>query len=100
MRRAVALAALLALSGCISNPFRRPYDAYGDAPPDSLRGQCERAAYDDPQVKEALARTAGAVGYDQGGALQRLAAVKRDAVERCLNRRGGGVAGGVELPHR
>ena len=69
MKRSGVIASLLLLAGCVGSSFSRPYDAYGDAPPDSLRGQCERTVYEDPKVKEALARSAGTAGADDIKAL-------------------------------
>ena len=91
------LLALLLVGGC--NVYRGSYAAYGDAPPDSLRGQCERAAYDDPVVKQALAVSAGR-GSNAADAVTDFAVVKDAAVHRCIVQHGGlGKGGGVELPH-
>jgi hypothetical protein len=87
---------LLMLGGCMPDPFGRPYAAYSDAPTSSLRGQCERATYDDPEVKQAMGMVAG---QHSGEKLDRLAAVRREVIQRCMYQRGGPLqGGGVELP--
>ena len=92
-------ALLLLVAGCSGNPFKRTYSAYGGTEPDTLVGQCERATYDDPQVKEALAISAGNAGNAQAEGLKQLAEVRRVAIQRCMSQRGGGKSrGGVELP--
>jgi len=92
---------VLLLAGCVQQPFSRPYAVYDNTAPDTLRGECERAAYDDPAVKDVLARAAGSVSYAHQAWMQRLEAVKVAAVQRCMLRRGGSLgAGGVELPAR
>jgi hypothetical protein len=92
---------VLLVAGCNIHPFSTPYAAYGDAPANSLRGQCERAAYDDPAVKEQVAKSAGMVSAAQAEGSKELAAVKNVVVQRCMNQRGGrGGGGGVELPNR
>jgi hypothetical protein len=89
----------LPIAGCHGDFFDVRSSVYGDAPADSLRGQCERAAYNDPQVKDAVAAQAVRAGY-QGGGIADLAAVRRAAVQRCMMQRGGTTTGGgVELPH-
>ena len=102
MRRVFLLASLLLpallLTGC-SNPFTPKNAAYNLTSADTPQGQCERAAYDDPQVKEELAKTAGTVNYAPADAMQELQRVKRNAVQRCMSKRGGTrFGGGVELP--
>ena len=88
---------VLPIAGC--NFFNNESQVYGDAPANSLRGQCERAAYDDPEVKAAVAESAIGAGYAQADTMARLAAVRRVAVQRCVTQRGGGgVGGGVDLP--
>jgi len=104
MTRPSAFGALLAVllllvGGCSGNSFKRTYAVYGGTEPDTLVGQCERATYDDPQVKEALAISAGNAGNAQAEGLQQLAEVRRVAIQRCMNLRGGvKPRGGVELP--
>ena len=101
MRRFLVLAGLLLIAGCVSKPFSRPYAVYNNTSPDTLRGECERAAFDDPQVKEVLATAAGSVNYASLAWNQRLATAKRQAVQRCMLQRGGpGQGGGVELPRQ
>jgi hypothetical protein len=89
---------VLPIAGC--NFFGNQSQVYGDAPATSLRGQCERAAYDDPAVKTALANEAGTGGmYDYWA--EQLQSAKLAAVKRCVQQRGGGgeTGGGVELPN-
>ncbi len=94
------LSTLLLVAGC-ANPFTRPYAVYGQTSPDTLKGECERAAYDDPAVKEELAKTAGSVNYASNAWMQRLNDAKRSAIQRCMLQRGGpGLGGGVELPRQ
>lgn len=98
MKRLCVLAGLLLLGGC-NNPLQPSYAAYGQTDADTLKGQCERAAYDDPAVKDVLAKTAGSTGYDPMNWMQQLQRTKREAVQRCMYQRGGpGQGGGVELP--
>ena len=89
------LLALLLVGGC--NVYRGSYAAYGNAPPDSLRGQCERAAYDDPTVKQALAVSVGRAS-NAADATTDFAVVREAAVHRCMAQRGAPGKGGVELP--
>ena len=97
MRRTLVIAALLLPGGCATREYAA-YDTFSDS---SLRGECERAVYDDPEVKAELARTAGSVNYAQAAWLQRLEKVKIAAVQRCMLKRGGNKGeGGVELPDR
>jgi hypothetical protein len=99
--RAGLLLAVSLIGGCSSNPFSRPYAVYDNTSPDTLRGQCERAAYDDPAVRDELAKQAGSANYAPTAWDQRLAAVKRQAVQRCMYQHGGpGQGGGVELPRQ
>ncbi len=100
MRRIFLLAGLLP-AGC-SDWLFSPSAAAGDnSPSDSRRGRCERAAEDDPLVREARATSAVTANYNQVGALARLEAAKRQAVARCLlQNSGAGPGGGVELPRR
>jgi hypothetical protein len=96
MRSALILPVLLALAGCT-----RTYAAYDETSANSLMGECERAAYDDPKVEAAVAKAAGGAGYAQQAWAQRVEDTKRQAVQRCMLQRGGGRgAGGVELPRR
>jgi hypothetical protein len=99
-RHGLALAGLVLLAGCSSwwNSFPS-YSVYGSAPADSVRGQCERAAYDDPEMQAALAVEAGNVGHQQQ-ALIDLEKVKQRVVERCLRRRGVRGGAGVERPEQ
>lgn len=91
----------LLFAGCVSEPFSRPFTVYGQTSPDTLRGECQRAAFDDPAVKEELAKTAGSVNYASKAWMQRLDDAKRNAVQRCMLQRGGPAeGGGVELPRR
>lgn len=93
-------AGALLLVGACTSPFTRPYTPFGQTSPDTLEGQCERASYDDPQVKDELARAAGSINYAQEVWLKRVAAVRRQAIQRCMLQRGGGLGpGGVELPN-
>jgi hypothetical protein len=95
----VLLPAVLLVAGCVHDPFGRPYAAYGNAPPASLRGQCERAIYDDPDVQAAQATSAAQVGWAQAQAMKDLQGVKDAALQRCMSQRGGGLGGGgVEIP--
>jgi hypothetical protein len=90
------LLALLLLGGC--NVYRGSYAAYGDAPADTVRGQCERAAYDDPAVKKALAVSTGRAS-NAADAVTNVTIAKNAAVQRCLAQHGAfGKGGGVELP--
>ena len=101
MRFFLLLAGLLLIAGCVSKPFSRPYAVYNNTSADTLRGECERAACDDPLVKDVLATAAGSVNYASLAWNQRLAAAKRQAVQRCMLQRGGpGEGGGVELPRQ
>ena len=94
-------ALLFVVAGCSQSPFSRPYAVYGQTSPDTLEGQCERASYDDPAVKDELARAAGSVNYAQEVWLKRVDAVRRQAIQRCMLQRGGNLGGGgVELPVR
>lgn len=96
MTAAKILLAALLLAGC-----QRTYAVYDNTSANSLEGECERAAYGDPQVREMLAKAAGGVGYAHQEWAQRVEDVKRQAVQRCMLARGGGRgAGGVELPQR
>ena len=96
MKPALILPALLLLAGCT-----RTYAAYDQSNPNSLMGECERAAYDDPTVHDMLAKAAGSADYAQQEWAQRVEDAKRQAVQRCMLQRGGGKgAGGVELPRR
>ncbi len=89
----------LPVAGCHGDFFDIQSSVYGDAPADSLRGQCERAAYSDPQVKAAVAASAASVGYHQGAASPDLVAARRAAVDRCMAQHGAApTGGGVELP--
>ncbi len=98
MKRLCVLAGLLLLGGC-GNPLQPTNAVYNLTDADTLKGQCERAAYDDPAVKDVLAKTAGSVGYDPMNWMQELQRTKRAAVQRCMYQRGGpGQGGGVELP--
>jgi hypothetical protein len=100
MRRACIFAGLLLLGGC-DNPFTLKNTAYNMTSADTLKGECERAAYDDPEVKDVLAKTAGSVGYDPMNWMDRLQRAKREAVQRCMYQRGGPAQrGGVELPRQ
>jgi hypothetical protein len=100
MRWLGLLAAVLLVAGCDpGDPFYRKYAVYGDTDPNTLRGQCERAAYADPDVKDALAKEAGTPGnlswFDVVN--QKV----RASVQRCMLAKGGpGMGGGVELPNR
>ncbi|CAH2600318.1 conserved exported protein of unknown function [Rhodovastum atsumiense] len=97
MRHGILLLALLA--GACSN--WTSYAAFDDTSPDTLRGQCERAAYDDPAVKEELAKAAGVVGTSQDQWVLPVKKIKEAAVQRCMLKRGGPMkGGGVELPIR
>ena len=101
MKHLMALGGLLlAVAGCNGNPFTRPYAVYDGTSPDTLRGQCERAAYDDQDVKDMMAKAAGTVSaYDIW--YRRVESAKLAAVQRCMLARGGPMAGGgVELPRR
>jgi hypothetical protein len=89
----------LPLAGCHGNYlWSRPYAPYGKAAPDTLRGECERAAYDDPTVKETLGKAAGTTSAQEYWTQQVQNAVLA-ATQRCMLQRGGnGMGGGVELP--
>ena len=92
------LAGLLLLGGC-GHPLAPKNAAYNLTSADTLRGECERAAYDDPTVRDVLAKTAGSVGYAPMDWMQQLQHAKREAIQRCMYQRGGpGQGGGVELP--
>ncbi len=92
----------LLLAGCTKvDLFSRPYAVYGGTSADTLKGECERAAFDDPAVKDELAKAAGSVNYASDAWMQRLADAKRRAIQRCMLTRGGpGEGGGVELPRQ
>ncbi len=97
----LAFLAALALGGCSYWRSMPSYSVGGGASADSVRGQCERAAYDDPEMKAAVANEAAAAGYNQQQALIDLAKVKRRVVDRCLKRHGvRDTGGGVERPVR
>jgi len=101
MKHLLALGGLLlAVAGCNGYPFTRPYAVYNGTSPDTLRGECERAAYDDQDVKDTLAKAAGTVSaYDIW--YRQVERAKYAAVQRCMLQRGGPKAGGgVELPVR
>ena len=100
MKYGLLLALAILAAGC-SNPFGKsnPYSPYGGTPPDTLRGQCERAAYNDPAVKDAWSAATVTMNNSPSDNMQRFEAVKGAAVQRCLAQRGGvGGGGGVELP--
>ena len=100
MRRASIFIGLLLLGGC-GNPFELKNTAYNMTSADTLKGECERAAYDDPAVKDMLAKTTGSVGYAPMDWMQQLQRTKREAVQRCMYQRGGPAqGGGVELPRQ
>jgi hypothetical protein len=95
MRWTIAVLLLLA-GGC-----ERKYAVYDQTPADTLRGECERAAYDDPVVKETLAKASGSVNYAPGAWRDQVEAAKLVAVQRCMLQRGGvRGGGGVQLPNR
>ncbi len=96
---ALACGAVLALAGCGYWQSLPRYHVYGTAPADSIRGQCERAAYDDPEMKAAVANEAVQANYSQQEALRALERVKRQVVARCLRQHGvRDLNGGVERP--
>jgi hypothetical protein len=96
MRPLPILLALLLVAAC-----QRTYAPYDDTSADSLMGECERAAYNDPAVHDMLAKAAGSVNYAQQDWAQRVEDTKRQAVQRCMLQRGGGRGpGGVQLPQR
>jgi hypothetical protein len=100
MRWFAVLAGVLLIAGCDPGDlFYRQYAPYAETSPNTLRGQCERAAYDDPEVKDALAKKTGTTAnwnwYDV------VDDKVRQSVQRCMLAKGGpGMGGGVELPRR
>jgi hypothetical protein len=95
MKNSLVLAGLLLIlpiAGCHGDFLSNPFSPYGNASPDTPRGRCERAAYNDPVVKDMLAKEAG------GGSMpeywvQKVEDAKRAAVHgaerrvRCGGRR-------------
>jgi hypothetical protein len=96
MKNSLVLAGLLLIlpiAGCHGDFLSNPFSPYGNASPDTPRGRCERAAYNDPVVKDMLAKEAG------GGSMpeywvQKVEDAKRAAVQRCMEQNGGSDAGG------
>jgi len=87
---------ILPIAGCQRD--LRPYAPYSKTDADTLRGGCERAAYDDPVVKDTLAKAAG-TGSIQEYWAQKVKDARYAAVQRCMLQRGGpDSGGGVQLP--
>ena len=64
-----------------------------------MRAACEARVFDDPEVKQQLAASAGGQRNEPSEAVEALDAAKRDAVNRCLSQHGQvGLGGGVEQP--
>lgn len=101
MRTLPAFAALLLIlpaAGCKSGIFSRPYAPYSQTSPDTLVGQCERAAYNDPTVQEMMIKAAG-TGSIQEYWAQKVKDARMASVQRCMLQRGGpDSGGGVEFP--
>jgi hypothetical protein len=99
MRHVLVLGGLLLIlpiAGCHGD--LRPYAPYSKTDPNTLRGECERAAYDDPVVKDTLAKAAG-TGSIQEYWAQKVKDARYVAVQRCMLQRGGpDSGGGVQLP--
>jgi hypothetical protein len=100
MRWLAVLAGVLLIAGCDpGDPFYRQHAVYGQTDADTLRGECERAAYSDPEVKDAVATRAGTTA--NWGLLNVVDDKVRASVQRCMLAKGGtGMGGGVELPKR
>ena len=89
---------ILPLAGCQNGIFSRPYAPYGKTTPDTLAGECERAAYNDPAVQEVIIKGSG-TGSIQEYWAQKVKDARMVSVQRCMLQRGGpNSAGGVELP--
>lgn len=81
MKGMVALLAMLALAGCYS------------APANTLEGRCERAAAQDPDIKQAVEDSGSELAQVRGEALIEERTLRRSFMERCM----GGI-GGVAPP--